>query len=58
MNYKLEKFWNTLAGVNEFGDIVWTINLKSFEIVLNPNKIYTLSPMNYKLEKFWNKSSV
>ena len=34
MNYKLEKFWNTPNGMRIKAGITWTINLKSFEILL------------------------
>ena len=33
----------------------WTINLKSFEIMVELTKEITQKEMNYKLEKFWNK---
>ena len=32
MNYKLEKFWNVATWVAIAPNVVWTINLKSFEI--------------------------
>ena len=32
MNYKLEKFWNTLNSLYCCPPIKWTINLKSFEM--------------------------
>ena len=34
MNCKLEKFWNTDLAKYEILYIKWTVNLKSFEIVL------------------------
>ena len=34
MNYKLEKFWNWDISSDIVNSIVWTINLKSFEIIL------------------------
>ena len=35
MNYKLEKFWNFNLKYSDKILIIWTINLKSFEIFLN-----------------------
>ena len=35
MNYKLEKFWNKLALRSALNMILWTINLKSFEIMID-----------------------
>ena len=35
MNYKLEKFWNKDIMKDLGLEVKWTINLKSFEIVLN-----------------------
>ena len=32
MNYKLEKFWNFTVLAVEILRVIWTINLKSFEI--------------------------
>ena len=33
MNYKLEKFWNTIKEELSNAEGLWTINLKSFEIL-------------------------
>ena len=33
MNYKLEKFWNEIGSFLIPALLLWTINLKSFEIV-------------------------
>ena len=54
MNYKLEKFWNGFAFLAGDVDKIWTINLKSFEIILNKLYRKNTNNMNYKLEKFWN----
>ena len=35
MNYKLEKFWNRFTNAELMNAVVWTINLKSFEILLH-----------------------
>ena len=32
MNYKLEKFWNSITANIPLFSVIWTINLKSFEI--------------------------
>ena len=37
MNYKLEKFWNFAAISRNSTDTGWTINLKSFEIMVLNN---------------------
>ena len=37
-------------------NIVWTLNLKSFEIGYTNDMIITDITMNFKLEKFWNLS--
>ena len=34
MNYKLEKFWNDSRGDTNLSLEEWTINLKSFEMLL------------------------
>ena len=34
MNYKLEKFWNIFDDIDDVIDKGWTINLKSFEIII------------------------
>ena len=34
MNYKLEKFWNSLKEKIDSNEDRWTINLKSFEILM------------------------
>ena len=57
MNYKLEKFWNVATWVAIAPNVVWTINLKSFEI-LNKKFFRIELWMNYKLEKFWNAKTV
>ena len=33
MNYKLEKFWNSGTLIFLLAQSIWTINLKSFEIL-------------------------
>ena len=35
--------------------LIWTINLKSFEIAKESGEKREEAEMNYKLEKFWNK---
>ena len=37
MNYKLEKFWNLIIMGDNDDYLLWTINLKSFEIVILSN---------------------
>ena len=55
MNYKLEKFWNVILYFSITPPfLLWTINLKSFEIAKYWNDSYYEKDMNYKLEKFWN----
>ena len=44
MNYKLEKFWNTIGKLLADGIRKWTINLKSFEI----SGIYTINEARKK----------
>ena len=56
MNYKLEKFWNGARSLILVTSYIWTINLKSFEILWLYLMNYKHS-MNYKLEKFWNFAS-
>ena len=57
MNYKLEKFWNSIKNI--FIDVITSMNYKlekfwniGLELYLT---FYDL--MNYKLEKFWNSSA-
>ena len=54
MNYKLEKFWNKNSLNFSLISTSWTINLKSFEILIFLPLESVYFPMNYKLEKFWN----
>ena len=54
MNYKLEKFWNNKNIKGDGAVLIWTINLKSFEIEFNEGMNKKVNKMNYKLEKFWN----
>ena len=46
MNYKLEKFWNTRASYLQCKIDKWTINLKSFEIVIAYLKGFSQEQMN------------
>ena len=39
MNYKLEKFWNVLMVQIGIIFTLWTINLKSFEIIESGNNL-------------------
>ena len=56
MNYKLEKFWNFYSVLPKSIDASWTINLKSFEILMDFLTKTKQELMNYKLEKFWNST--
>ena len=55
MNCKLEKFWNNIFPNISLICVIWTVNLKSFEILMTNLKHYIYFLMNCKLEKFWNK---
>ena len=57
MNYKLEKFWNICPMKLIKVLIIWTINLKSFEIRFRRTFATMALKMNYKLEKFWNEAT-
>ena len=57
MNYKLEKFWNWMPPLYQPLITIWTINLKSFEILWEVYKTKDNYGMNYKLEKFWNSQA-
>mgnify|MGYP001695193458 CR=1 FL=1 len=39
MNYKLEKFWNRFTNAELMNAVVWTINLKSFEIKIERDTV-------------------
>ena len=41
MNYKLEKFWNSIDKDKRLEIMEWTINLKSFEIAMQTQKCKT-----------------
>ena len=41
--------------LNLWMQLLWTINLKSFEIADKVEELVTRAEMNYKLEKFWNQ---
>ena len=58
MNYKLEKFWNDNISSSNNMRIPWTINLKSFEILMYLPSCPQFPYMNYKLEKFWNTTAL
>ena len=52
MNYKLEKFWNTELNVSISIFKVWTINLKSFEIVLDSKALEIVTGWTINLKSF------
>ena len=55
MNFKLEKFWNIVIGwAEELLILTWTLNLKSFEILLQPfpkipQKLWTLNLKSFEI---------
>ena len=52
MNYKLEKFWNSIILTSFLYCSLWTINLKSFEITLTLQQLLLSLVWTINLKSF------
>ena len=52
MNYKLEKFWNNVVEETPNTPLEWTINLKSFEIIVKLRRLKMVLQWTINLKSF------